>query len=1246
MHDVWTTDHGLPQNSVNAIVQTGDGYLWLGTQEGLVRFDGIRFSVFDKQNTPEIKGNWISCLFEDREGNLWIGTRGEGLNRFKDGKFSTYTTNEGLSNNTVYALYEDRDENLWIGTSGGLNRLKEGDFTVYTTAEGLSNNSVLSLFEGKDGSLWIGTSGGLNRFKNEKFTAYTTAEGLSNNRVRALYEDHDGSLWIGTTGGGLNRLTDGTFTTYGANEGLSKDIVNCLYEDRDGNLWIGTDGGGLNRLKNGTITAFTTTESLSNNVVFSLYEDRERNLWVGTNGWGLNRLKDGKFTAYTTEEGLSANVVFPILQDHNADLWIGTWGGLNRLKDGSITAYTTKPVVSLYEDHEKGLWIGTGEGMSRFKDGKFTAYTTNEGLSNNIVFSFYEDHERNLWIGTGGGGLNRLSDGKFTSYTTKDGLTNNAVHYLYGDNDGSLWIGTRGGLNHFKDGKFTTYTTTEGLSDNIVYCIYRDRDENLWIGTEKGGLNRFKNGKFTAYTTKDGLFNDLVTQILEDSKGNLWMSCNKGIFRVSKKELDDYDQGKTKSIHSVAYGKLDGMKSQECNGSVQPAGWKTSDGKLWFPTARGAVVIDPENIRINKVPPPVVIEQVVVDQDMINTRDKLEPITIPPGMENLEIHYTGLSFRTPERVKFQYKLEGFDNNWIAADTRRVAYYTNIPHGEYTFRLKASNDDGIWNEKGTSFSFYLKPYFYQTYWFYGLCALAVVAVVLGGHRIRVRQLHNRQLELANLVQERTLELGQTNQRLQEAQERIAQLIGPAPEALDNIYAWSKSIAEDIAATIGASEIGIWVMEGRELRTVTGSKANAPSMEELKKVPQASNRLAAGRTLVPVTGLSGELYGGLVITGPDIVWGDTERRLIAGFAHQLGGTLETQRMRKRLAEAERQKVTTMREMHEQGISTLQVCFRCGRCYDHTADRCETDGEELQSPRLLPYRIQDRYRIIRWLGDGGMGAVYKAYDETLNRDVAIKIVKAELLTDPSIRTRIEREANMIARIQHPGVVSIHDVGEVQDGSAFIVMEFLKGLDMAHILSREGPATPEQVARVLSQVGDALSMAHEQGVIHRDLKPANLFLTPGPDKSGFQVKILDFGLAKPIGDETSLTVSGILVGTPGYMSPEQARQQPIDQRSDLFSLAAVTYELLTGTVAFGADSMSDIVAKVLLEDPPPLSSKLIGVSAPLESAILDAFDKRPENRPESVSAWVSKIVPLLVETRSSVTGWHLESLFETLGT
>ncbi len=778
IHEAWGLKQGLPQNTVPAIVQTGDGYLWFGTQEGLVRFDGIRFDVYDKRRVDQLQSNWILALQEDQEGKLWIGTNGGGLSCMFNGRFTTYKTQQGLAGNIVTSLSLDRDGTLWIGTASGLNRLKKNNrFITYTTADGLSHNRVNAICPSRDGGIRAATyDGNINVLENirkkEKFTLLEMKKKPEGQIIQALYEDHFGNLWIGSDHA-LYRLKNKTLTTYTTAHGLSHPNVRCIYEDRVGTLWIGTYNGGINRFRDGRFTAFTTAEGLSHDNVRSIFEDREGTLWIGTSGGGLNRLKDGKFITYTTQEGMSHNKIWCIFEDRGGTLWIGTdGGGLNGLKNDSFKTYTTKNgltddiVFSLCQDSDGALWVGTNGGLNRFYNSVFTTYTTKNGLSDNTIFSLHADSQKNLWVGTNRG-LNRLHNGAFTVYTTREGLTNNSIRRIHEDPDGSLWIGTDVGLNRMVNGKITQTPGLERLAGLRVQAIYRDRKQSLWLGTVDDGLFRWKNNQLGNLTTKEGLFDDKIFRILEDDLGNFWMTANKGIFKVPRQELDDFFDGKKENVSYTAYDETDGMKSRECNGGRQPAGWKSRDGKLWFPTLKGVVMIAPHRIKGNPKPPPVVIEKIILDNK--NTLEPLptavEQLAFPPGTGRFEIHYTGLSLLVPESVLFRCKLEGFDKTWNNVGNRRTAYYTKVPPGYYTFRVLACNNDGIWNEEGAAISFSVTPFFYQTTWFLILCVMAAALLVYSGIRFRINRLRRHAKTLQQKVDEKTRDLRERNKELE-------------------------------------------------------------------------------------------------------------------------------------------------------------------------------------------------------------------------------------------------------------------------------------------------------------------------------------------------------------------------------------------------------------------------------------------------------------------------------------------------
>jgi PAS domain S-box len=757
---VWTTDQGLPQSSVSAIAQTPDGYLWFGTQEGLARFDGVRFTIFDKRNTPALDTHHVNALLVTRDGSLWVGRNG-GLTRYKDGRFTSYSKRDGLKDGFIWSLSEGPDGSVWIATySQGLSRLHAGKFTTYTVADGLAADSIWSTYVARDGTLWVGTNGGgLSHYAGGKFTNYTTQNGLANNIVWAIHQDRAGDVWIGTNEG-LNRLQDGKLTTFKTSDGLSNNSVKVIREDRDGNLWIGTDGGGLNRLSAGKFTSIGTQQGLSDSSVVSLFEDLEGSLWVGTSSGGVNQLRHGKFVTIGKSEGLVGDAVWSVREAADGSLLIGTNNGFSRWKDGVMSSLSapgglsSNVVRTVLEDRDGSLWLGTADGLDRYQDGKLTVYRTSSGLSHDMIRSLMQDREGNIWIGTRGGGLNRFQNGVFTVFNSKNGLANDVVASVDEDTDGSLWIATNGGLSVLKEGRFRNYSTRDGLSNDTVRVTYHDRDGVHWIGTYGGGLNRMKNGSITPITSKDGLFDDVVFSIIEDDLGYFWMTCNRGVFRVSRKELNDFADKKIRSVHSVSYGVADGMKKTECNGGY-PAAWKGKDGRLFFPTNMGVAVVDPNKMWLNSVAPNVWNEEVLLDgKPMAATPTGL---TVGPGRHRLEIHYTALSFLAPSKVAFRYRLKGSSEDWIDAGDRRVAFYMNLPPGNYVFEVMGSNNDGVWSLARNPLHIRFQAAFYQTSWFWITCAVLLLIAVRAGFRMRLHFLQERERLLVKRVDEQTAEL---------------------------------------------------------------------------------------------------------------------------------------------------------------------------------------------------------------------------------------------------------------------------------------------------------------------------------------------------------------------------------------------------------------------------------------------------------------------------------------------------------
>jgi signal transduction histidine kinase/ligand-binding sensor domain-containing protein len=745
--DQWTTDDGLPQNSVFSILQTPDGYIWFTTLDGLVRFDGIKFKVFNRSNSPGLTTNRLIYLLAENDNTIWVGTEDGGLLRFQDGKFRAFTTADGLPSVKVTKIFKDLDGNLLAASQTGLARF---DGEKFITENRLDARDY-ALYFSPSGVRWELLQDGLTSIKNGQITKYKLPfqlDQISDNRTFnypnyvTLLEDRNNPevLWL-TAAANLYRMENGQFTTFSKEQGMPKSLVRSITQDENGTIWIGTENDGLCRLAENRVVCYTTADGLSSNHLGELFIDREKTLWAATTERGIDRISRQTITPLSKKDGLVDSNIYPLLEDRQGNYWIGAFSALSFYKDGKITNFTRENglyyeiVQSLFEDQTGRIWIGSVGGIEYFENGKFTDFTEKLGLEiGKYDFrDIYQMPDGALWFATNLG-LLKYENGTVTKFTTENGLPSSDIKKLFRSANGDFWIGTLGGLVRFDNNKFEVFTEKDGLPGNHVRTIYEDAENLLWIGTYDSGLALLRDGKFTKITLENGLFSNGVFQILPDERGNFWISSNQGIYRVNRQQLIDFADGKLSTIVSTAFGKSDGMLSTECNGGRQPAGLKTKDGKLWFPTQDGVAIVDPESVAFNPLPPPIVIENTKVDNHPIAAFQN--SIEIQPGQENLEITYTGLSFIKPEQIRFRYKLEGLDKDWTDAGERRTAYFPYLPPGNYTFRVAAANSDNVWNEQGASVKIVVRPAFYQTWWFIVLCILAVGAIAFWVYRKRL------------------------------------------------------------------------------------------------------------------------------------------------------------------------------------------------------------------------------------------------------------------------------------------------------------------------------------------------------------------------------------------------------------------------------------------------------------------------------------------------------------------------------
>lgn len=778
----WTTENGLPQNSVTSLAQTPDGYLWVGTFGGLARFDGVKFTIFNSANTPALPNNRITALHVGRDGSLWIGAESGVITRLRQGQFSLFTRLQPSARGAlqIRVMYEDRRGDLWVGADefAGLRRFRAGDATrqeFYDARHGLSQSTVQSIGEDRDGKLWVSASNGLAQFheKGAEQPAHFTVE-LAEPGLDWLFtiQPHaEGGLWL-LKQSGLYRFQQGRLTRV-LRTPHNNYLIAGLCQTRAGELLYSVSSESLVSIKpdgqTGSLTEPNAPEvvtrinldaanldAANRSYVRALLEDREGNLWLATISGGLLRLSQRRVTMLNAATGLPDRGCHSVREDKNGVLWIGTSNGLCRLADGKVTTYITPAVRhlgggysvgGLYEARDGLLWYGLGNYLVRYDGQRFTEYRM-PWLD--LISAIVEDRQGQMWLGSRYG-LVRFEHGQKQLYTQRDGLVDNDVKLIFEDRDGALWLGTPNGLSRFVNGQFTNFTMREGLSNDSVRDIYQDQDGALWLATYGGGLNRWYQGQFRHFTARQGLHDDFVSRILPDTEAgrdDFWLLGNQGIFRVSRRDLNEVAAGRARRVHCAVYNEADGMQPSEGQGGHQPAGWRARDGRFYFPTVRGMAVLDARALDVT--PPPVHLERLVLDGV---EHDPRQPLTVEPGQSNLEIHYTGLSLGKPEQVQFSYQLSGQQEAWQDVGTRRTIYFQQLQPGTYRFNVKALSPNGVWSAQPASLQIVVQPRLRQTWWFRGLAGLLVAGLLVLGYRQRLKFYQRRttqQSEFARLL----------------------------------------------------------------------------------------------------------------------------------------------------------------------------------------------------------------------------------------------------------------------------------------------------------------------------------------------------------------------------------------------------------------------------------------------------------------------------------------------------------------
>ena len=701
----WAMESGLPQNTVQALAQTKDGFVWVGTEAGLVRFDGVSFIVFDRNSTPSLPGNDVRCLLADADGALWIGT-GTGLARWKDGAVRTLTAQDGLPGNSIRSLHADGDDGVLVSTENGDVVIRRGEVMPVASDRAASLAPPLSAHL-PDGSNAQATASTVILTQRDRELQWSVRKQLPGERVQALFADHEGSLWIGTNGG-LARVVSGKLQTFPATDPLAHASVLALLEGHEGNLWVGTETDGLFILRDQRFRVFNTREGLSSDNTTAVVQDAAGTLWVGTAQDGLDALKESEkgvalARAFSVANGLASNVILSLAAAPNGDLWMGTADGLSRIHGRNLTTFTSADglpddfIRSLLVDTDGSLWIGTRRGLAH-------------------------------WIDAGS------PAGRMQIFTQAKGLGSDLVGAMTRDAHGDLWVATLASLSRLHGSAITNYGTANGLSSNVVTALLARPDGTLLVGTQNHGWNVWDGHSFSA-AWRDDKGSDAdktaVHAILDDGLGHLWFATVDGIARCDAAR-------DTVCANWVQFGPADGLRSREMTTNSHPSAWRSRDGLLWFTTPRGVVEVDPAHFRVNTIPPPVALERFIVDDLPQALRAADSRMRIAAGHVHFEFDYAGLSFVAPQKVRYRYMLEGFDHGWTEAGSRRAAYYTNIPPGRYTFRVQAANNDGVWNTEGAALAFELRPRFYQTLWFYILLVAAAIGAVILLIRRRLRR----------------------------------------------------------------------------------------------------------------------------------------------------------------------------------------------------------------------------------------------------------------------------------------------------------------------------------------------------------------------------------------------------------------------------------------------------------------------------------------------------------------------------
>lgn len=1204
------------------------------------------------------------CVVPDREGMIWAGTS-YGVSRYDGKSFASLTSRDGLPHDSVRGLAVGGDGTVWAATQEGLARIAPaagplGEPRVVPLPQALRAFGArpLEALAAAERSLWLAADAALVRFVDGAATGVPLPPDRPRGSVRALLPEGEDACWL-LTRTDLLRVTPGAGSLVVALPGKLGEGVS-LGRDADGILVLGTLGVARLEPRAGAFGAATSLPRDAGPVAVAPFEG---GIAVGTEARGLLFVpREGAVEGIGAEEGLPSAKVSGVTVDRDGLLWLATEGGLVKLFDLGLRSIPSRPphlgemVLTAAAADGGRLWVGHSDGLSVVDGGSARRVALGEGEP--AAWALLPLGEGEVLAGTARGlvhvtpagarrfpslplaglrhvfGLARGPDDRVWASTlegvvrflwTRDGprdavATTDVGGAPFGEArgisvgaEGEVLVGTDGaGVVRWRAGTFSKDESSGDLPTGIARAVLA-RPEGVWVGTDRG-VFVLSGGRARPLAEVNAALDDPYVAALAEAGGDVWVASTYSAFRVrGERVVERVDRSS---------GLVGASLSAE--GCLAPL----PGGRLAIGTIGGLSILQLGRPRRAALPPDVAVAGAVDAAGRPVSAGRPIPFTDA----SLTFALRSATFVAEEGTLFSERLLPLEHEFSPLHAEPRARYAGLDPGRYTLEVRAVSAAGVVSPRPARLHFEVSPPWWGTFLARAAFAVLLGAFVAAAVAVRTRRLRRRAEELAARVEERTAELSEANARLEEAQARVAQLLESRPEAQLDPGSWASTVAPELARALGVPEIGVFAFEeGAGPVRLAGAGVPAPTLSEAEATAPGAFLAPGAPALFPARGASGVLLGAVAVP-EGAAWDESRRRLLAGFAHQLGGALEIRQVRRRLSEAEAARETARAAMESRGVVPASVCPRCRRVLSGTA-RCPDDGTPLDASRLLPAVVRDRYRLLSVLGEGGMGTVFLAEDLRLPREVAIKIVRLEKTDDPGVRLRFVREANTLARLSHPGVTSLFDAGELDDGSLFLVMERLRGRDLGSLLAREGRGTPSQVAEVVRQAGAALAAAHREGVVHRDVKPENLVLTF--ERGRPRLKVVDFGLARAPEAGRALTRTGTIVGTPAFMAPEQVKDEPLSAATDLYALAAVAWEALTGVRLVKADSVGEIFHEILAAEPPPPSLFRPGLTSEVDALVLSALAREPGDRPADAEAWGRRLAEALAAVPVDEPGW-----------